>query len=47
MVGESVIQAMLHQSLLHLGAELAEVNVVMEVFDILMIADITTDRRVS
>ena len=47
MVGESVIQAMLHQSLLHLWAELAEVNVVMEVLDILVIADVTTNRGVS
>lgn len=47
MVGESVIQALPHQSLLHLGADLAEVNVIMEVLDILVIADIATDRRVS
>lgn len=47
MVGESVIQAMLHQSLLHLGADLAEVDVVMEVLDIFVVADITTNCRVS
>ena len=47
MVGESVIQAMLHQSLLHLGADLAEVDVVMEVLYIFVVADITTNCRVS
>ena len=48
MRGQSIVEAALfQQGLLHLGTDLAEVAIVMEVLNVLMIRNIAANRRIS